>query len=354
MSSKIKIFLGGYVNVLNAQNINCRALSEHLDKNKFKVFTMLYPITNAHDFKPVKDVIYIQQYKPMSILGWLGFLLGIIAADVAYLPKGDYDRFCRFIAKIFRTKVFITLEGILDEILLSKVSNPKEYVQHFRFYEPNLYSITKYIAEKEHKEKKMCFAPEILYLGVETKDFCKPHKEHDTLKNIIFIGNDPIRKNAIEFLKCAQQNSDIIFHIVGGDKLQNCTIPEYIEKNKLINVVYHGRIDHTHLSLLLSSIDLMYLPSRSEGFPKVILETACAGVPTLCYSDYGANEWITTGKNGFVVKTLEEVNAVIADLKAHPEKLMELSLNAIELGRSFDWALLVKKWEFVIEKIYRE
>lgn len=38
---RIKIFLGGYVNYLNAQNINCRSLSEHLDQNKFNISTSI-------------------------------------------------------------------------------------------------------------------------------------------------------------------------------------------------------------------------------------------------------------------------------------------------------------------------
>ena len=40
---KIKIFLGAFVNYQAAQNINCRSLSEYLDKNKFEVPTFLYP-----------------------------------------------------------------------------------------------------------------------------------------------------------------------------------------------------------------------------------------------------------------------------------------------------------------------
>ena len=38
----------------------------------------------------------------------------------------------------------------------------------------------------------------------------------------------------------------------------------------------------------------------------------------------------------------------------NPEELKELSRNAIELGKRFDWSVLVKKWEMVIEKIYNE
>ena len=95
----------------------------------------------------------------------------------------------------------------------------------------------------------------------------------------------------------------------------------------------------------------MFFPSRSEGFPKVTLECASAGVPSIVYGDYGADEWITTGKDGYVVNTLEEVKNIIEDLIANPDKLKELSKNAVKLGKKFDWEIVIKEWEREIEKI---
>ena len=37
MSRKVKIFLGAYVNIINAQNINCLSLAKNLDKSKFDI-----------------------------------------------------------------------------------------------------------------------------------------------------------------------------------------------------------------------------------------------------------------------------------------------------------------------------
>ena len=34
--NRIKVFLGGYINYTNAQNLNCRAIAEHLNKDKFE------------------------------------------------------------------------------------------------------------------------------------------------------------------------------------------------------------------------------------------------------------------------------------------------------------------------------
>lgn len=356
MSRKIKIFLGGYVNSLNAQNINCRALSEHLDKEKFLVSTLLTYSPDAVDFKKIPGVRYIMGTRPLHYCTWVGYLKGIACADVAYLPKGEVPKFCRIVSKIFRTKIFSTLEGLISETDLSKLppSRHQAYLAHFRAYEPHLYSITRFLVKDVGARRGYHFAPEILYLGVESKRFLNQDKKTDGLKNIVFIGNKLPTKNIFDFIEASTLNPDIQFHIIGDHLLKEGTIQEYISENNLQNITFHGRLDHEQMSKVLATMDLMYFPSRSEGFPKVHLETACAGIPTLCYGDYGADEWITTGKDGFVVNTKQEAFSVIADLKAHPEKLPILSHNAVELGKRFDWSVLVKEWEKVIEKIYNE
>ena len=45
---KKKIFLGGYVNILNAQNINCKSLSIHLNKDKYKGTSLAFAV--AHEY----------------------------------------------------------------------------------------------------------------------------------------------------------------------------------------------------------------------------------------------------------------------------------------------------------------
>ena len=104
----------------------------------------------------------------------------------------------------------------------------------------------------------------------------------------------------------------------------------------------------------MENIQLHVFPSRAEGFPKVTLETAAAGVLSVVYDDYGANEWITSGKNGFVVKSVNDMITVIQDLLDHPEKLQPLADNARELAKSFDWKVRIKDWEKVIDLIAAE
>ena len=192
----------------------------------------------------------------------------------------------------------------------------------------------------------------VLYLGVETNQFQSQKRNRQVLCNIVFIGNNIRYKGINDYYALAKSFQDITFHIVGGGIEYN--VAEEIEKRELKNCVYHGLMNHAQIAELLNEMDLHIFPSRSEGFPKVTLETAAMGVPSVVYGDYGASEWITTGKNGFVVDTIDEIEAVVKNLQQHPEQLDSLAKEAIKLAKSFDWKVLVKDWEKVIETVYNK
>ena len=355
MKKKIKVFLGGYVNFLNAQNINCRALSEHLDKEKFEVWTMTLWYQNAKDFEKVPGVHYLKSRRPVRLLGWIPYFMGIMRTNVAYLPKGEYIYMCRTLGKLFCCKIFTTIEGLISGTNLEKQLRTKYGLDSFKVYQPNVYGITHAIGEQVARDLAIPTLKKVLYLGVESDRFTNSRKQDGkSLSNVVFIGNNIQHKGIEDFLKVAEVFPSVNFHCVGGNQMRDGLLETYIQQHRLKNVTYHGLLDHSQLAELLQTMDLMFFPSRSEGFPKVMLETACAGVPTLCYGDYGADEWITTGKDGFVVNTFDGARTVIQQLVDHPDQLQLLSENAIELGKRFDWNVLVKEWEKEIVRIANE
>ena len=46
MRRKKKVFLGAFLNYINAQNLNCLALAKYLDKEKFEVYALIFPSGN--------------------------------------------------------------------------------------------------------------------------------------------------------------------------------------------------------------------------------------------------------------------------------------------------------------------
>jgi glycosyltransferase involved in cell wall biosynthesis len=164
------------------------------------------------------------------------------------------------------------------------------------------------------------------------------------------IGNDLLRKGINDYFDIAKEFPEISFHLVGSGN-GKIDVENTIINMNLNNVIYHGSLSQPKLSKLLRKIDLHVFPSRIEGFPKVTLETAAAGVPSLVYGDYGAKEWIVTGENGFVVDTLEEMKETIRTIKQNPEILQKISQKAIDMAKRYDWKVIIKDWEKEIEQL---
>lgn len=352
-TKKTKVFLGGYVNYTNAQNLNCRALAKYLDKDKFECAAMLFPNGNLPVDGDLDGVILFNCWRPVRYWRYVTFFRGIMWCDVAYLPKGEIWEFCAKYLKWLGKKSFNTVEGVMDGITYEgvlRIARSENGIKDMYNYTTKTYSITKYM-EGENKRLLNIVSDGIIYLGVETDKFVAQPRKRVGVSNVVFIGNDMRRKGVDDIMKLAKRLPSITFNLVGAGNGYDAVAE--IHHLNLKNVVYHGTLNHVQIAKLLNEMDLHIFPSRSEGFPKVTLETAAMGVPSIVYSDYGAAEWITTGKNGFVVNTIDEIETVIKDLQLHSEKLNSLAEESVKLAKSFDWKVLVKDWEKVIEDVVK-
>lgn len=348
---KIKVFLAGWVNFTNAQNLNCRSLAKHLDKERFEVATMwLYngdlPIDSDLD-----GVKLLRCHWPSRYWIYITYLRGILWCDVAYLPKGEIWQFCARWLKRLGKKSFTTVEGVIDGTSLTKAiafHGSRQAVVDSYSFTTKTFSITRYMVER-NRALLGIHSDGVLYLGVEADRFQAQPRNHDSLTDIAFIGNNMRYKGVEDFFTLAARFPAITFHIVGGGIGYDA--PARVAELQLTNVVCHGTLPHDRLAALLAKVDLHIFPSRSEGFPKVTLETAAMGVPSVVYADYGASEWITSGVNGFVVNSLDEIIAIVTDLSAHPDRLAPLSAAAIRMAHSFDWRSLIHSWQRAIESL---
>ena len=335
-SKRIKIFLGGFINYTNAQNLNCLALSKYLDKDKFQVYTLSMSYKTIID----TDVIIFNCFFPFSISSFIGYVWGIFKCDVAYLPKHlSTSRWIFILAKFLNKKIFTTIEmNMCDqdkESVLNAFGSYERFKNHFKYFD-NIFGITSYIINNAVCGVKL--NKNVLYLGVETNIF--NFKLKKKLQNIVFIGSLTKRKKVEEILSLAKKFSMLNFYIIGGGNEE-----EYLRSLATENVFFLGKINQKKLSIELDKIDLHILPSRSEGFPKVILETASAGIPSLVYSDYGASEWINHGENGFIVDNFNQMCNLLSLLLEDDMLLDFNSKGAYNMSRIFDWKIVVKEWE---------
>ncbi len=349
MKSKIRLFLGGFVNTSNAQNLNCRSIAKHLDKSKFEVHVL-----SVYSSPTLKmDEVHIHKcYWPHRIFIYWVYFVQTLLADIVYLPKGNNLKYTSFLCRLFNKKSMTTIEGIFDNQAAKnavKISG-KDFIKYYHRFSQR-YSITTFMKAYNRERHQLQTNSEILYLGTESSLFLNLNRPNSDLKKVIMIGNDLVRKGVFDYLDLASRFPDLEFHLVGSGN-GKIDIEMELKNRELTNLVFHGFLDQSKIIELLSEIQLHILLSRSEGFPKAILENACAGIPSVVYGDYGAQEWISNGVNGFVVSDFNEAAQTLAKLKKEPNLLHAVSSNSIELGKSFDWTIKIKNWEKAFVSLY--
>ena len=336
---KIKIFLGGYINYTNAQNLNCLALAKHLDSSRFTT----YALSVYFSPKMKSQAILFNCFYPFRISSVLGFLWGVIKCDIAYFPKHrSHPNWIIYIAIFLGKKVFTTIENNMcdleKESMLNSFGGKSNLVNYFQCI-PNIFGITQYIIDNANCGVRL--ENKALYLGVESDLYCQ--KLRNKLKNIVFVGNLNKRKRVGEFLELAKKFPNINFNII-GDGIDR----KLLEDKATKNVTFLGYLNQQEIASKFNEMDLHVLHSISEGFPKVILETAAAGIPSIVYSDYGASEWIVNNKNGFVVNDFKQLTTIIMGLIDNENMLLKNSKGAILMAKKFDWKVIIRDWEEVI------
>ena len=145
---KKKIFLGGLINITNAQNINCYSLAKYLDKKQFKVYTL--EDKSKYSVSGISGVTVFSCSKYMFKVQYiLGLIWGILKSDIIYLPKHQTTPiFCLRICRLLGKKVFTTIEGnMCDKSKTNMIDNfgGKDKMLHHFYLISNIFGITQYI-----------------------------------------------------------------------------------------------------------------------------------------------------------------------------------------------------------------
>jgi glycosyltransferase involved in cell wall biosynthesis len=337
--SKIKVFLGGYINYTNAQNLNCRAIGEHLNKDKFEVYALKVHFGDNEKY----SLKSFNCFKPFSITQHLGFLWGILHCDVAYFSKHVFTPLWILkLSKLLKKPIFTTIEGNVTDLskpnLIGLFRSQQKMKNHFTYFNA-VFGITQQLINSTHQVIKMRKSP--LFLGVDLKNFSPHNKEK--LDSIVFVGGLIKRKRVYELITLAKLYPNIQFKIIGEGSEQ-----QSLQNMAPLNVSFFGKLNHNEMDAIFSSSDLLFLPSKSEGFPKVILEAASAGISSVVYNTYGASNWINDRENGFIVNDFNEVKSIVNELLNDSILLQNTSEGAVKLAQKFDWRNIILDWEKVI------
>lgn len=127
--------------------------------------------------------------------------------------------------------------------------------------------------------------------------------------SLICVANFRPQKDHITLLKAFHilNRNDIDLYLVGTDFIDDCSrkIKDFIKLNKLTNVYILG--PRTDISAILHHCQIGILSSVSEGLPVSILEYGLAGLAVICTDVGQCNKVISTGVDGVLVPSQNEV-----------------------------------------------
>lgn len=172
-------------------------------------------------------------------------------------------------------------------------------------------SVSNYIASITQKSFNLNFPYQTIYNGVDTDKFFNRQIERD-YDEILLVGRmhpykgfDDLFK-AMNYVFC--QNLTVKFRII-------CKVIENF-KNKLMSyvdpmytsrVVFTGRVSNDELPYYYNRANLSVLPSRTEAFPIIPLESMACGTPVIMADRFSSREIIKDGVDGFLVDTGDPV-----------------------------------------------
>lgn len=175
-------------------------------------------------------------------------------------------------------------------------------------------------------------------------------------KNIISIGRLSKEKGFDDLLRLFKKISlkypDWKLNIVGDG----------MEKNKLLDlakelklgdkVLFHGYQNKEYINELFKDSSIYVMTSHTESFGLVLIEAMSYGIPCISYtSAQGANEIISDGVNGYLIKDrneeemLKKIFLLISDEKLRKK----IGKNAKINSNNFDGYRVLKKWIKIID-----
>jgi len=167
----------------------------------------------------------------------------------------------------------------------------------------------------------------------------------------VFLGRYDIRKGIKELNTALNQlineNVHFRFEFIGP-------IPEP-KQLKHPSIIYHGPIhDQDKIKELLQQMDVLVVPSHSEGMPNVIMEGMASGCAIIA-TDVGAINLMVSPKNGILIQPMDSsalVNAIKTMVAMDKEDLFQIKLASIQRTQEeFLWEHVILQEIDAIKKI---
>ena len=167
-------------------------------------------------------------------------------------------------------------------------------------------------------------------------DFFSPVDSASKVFTVLFVGQ-PVRLKGFHYLIEAWRRLK-----VPNSELRVTAVEEEIAQNDthVPHCIPLGKLDWNRLREEYRRADLLCLPSLSDGFGLVTLESLACGTPVLTTQATGSSELIDEGEDGFVIPSAN-LNALMAALESaysNRARLKKMRRAARRKAERFPWS----------------
>lgn len=164
-----------------------------------------------------------------------------------------------------------------------------------------------------------------------------------------FLGTLTLRKGIhilLEAVNSLGANANIKVKCAGTLKISRAKLSEYEHFTEYLGILPRSDIDE-----YFDDIDILALPSFSEGFGIVQLEAMSRGIPVI--SSYNCGDVVIQGKNGMRVEagSVSELAQAILHMATNPDLIEDMSRHSFQTAIQYHPDIISKQWMEIIQSI---
>jgi glycosyltransferase involved in cell wall biosynthesis len=187
----------------------------------------------------------------------------------------------------------------------------------------------------------------VVYNAVEIPSWTRTTVPLATRWNIVTVGR-LVPWKQIDHLIEALTEIDGAGLVVVGDGPERRRLEDLVRATKLADRIYFaGQRSKEETLGLMAACDLFVLNSTYEGFPHVVLEAMCAGLPVVATEVGGTPELVRDGENGMLVSPNANgtLSKTLLKLLSCSEERQRLAAGARETTQRFRRSAMIEATE---------
>jgi len=190
---------------------------------------------------------------------------------------------------------------------------------------------------------------EVIPNGVDLSDLDPGEIRLSQPPRIIFAGRFMPQKNPLQVISTLAQLSDLDWQcvMIGDGPLYHEIESKRIQMGLRERVELTGWIKPEEVVDWFRKSDILFIPSLSEGFPVVGVQSLALGLAFIVSHIGGGLDLVQHNENGYLVESgdTEEYVSYLHSLLTNPERLLEFRRASRQKAHQFDIALIADRYE---------